>query len=236
MDHRVCDRRLQAAVVALLLLMVPTVGLAQTASPPAGEGPLIIELVHNPFVVATDYKVTNLDGEVGQLAGGYVGRVIEDALFVGGAGYWLVNGSGGDELAYGGLLAGWSVPLGSRIRFGARGLVGGGHATLGTDVDVRRGGGGFSGFSGFNGRGNDPRFMRFGASTRGGPASVPISTFRVRARDDFFVFEPQADLLTRVTDHVSVNWAAGYRLTGFTDVLDDRLNGATGSAALRFEW
>ena len=62
------------------------------------------------------------------------------------------------------------------------------------------------------------------------------STFWVRARDDFFVFEPQADLLTRVTDYVSVNWGAGYRLTALTDVLDDRLNSATSSVALRFEW
>ncbi len=55
-------------------------------------------------------------------------------------------------------------------------------------------------------------------------------------RDEFFVFEPQASLLTRVTEHVSVNWAAGYRLTALTEALDDRLNGATGSVALQFEW
>lgn len=231
MDYYVRSRRLQAAVVALLLLLAPAAGYAQTETSAPGEGPLIVELVHNPFVVATDYKVTDLDGELGQLAGGYVGRVIEDTLFVGGAGYWLVNGSGGDELAYGGLLAGWSIPLGSRIRFGVRGLVGGGRATLGTDVDLRRGAGGF------NRRGPDPRgITRFGINTRGGAASTPTTAFRVRARDDFFVFEPQADLLTRVTDHMSVNWAAGYRLTALTDVLDDRLNGATGSMALRFEW
>jgi hypothetical protein len=231
MGYDLRDRRLRAAVVALLLLLAPAAGYAQTETSAPGEGPLIVELVDNPFVVATDYKVTDLDGELGQLAGGYIGRVIEDTLFVGGAGYWLVNGSGGDELAYGGLLAGWSMPLGSRIRFGVRSLVGGGRATLGTDVDFRRGAGGF------NRRGPDPRgITRFGINTRGGAASTLPTTFRVRARDDFFVFEPQADLLTRVTDHMSVNWAAGYRLTALTDVLDDRLNGATGSVALQFEW
>ena len=230
MDHRIHGLRLRGTVIALHLLLIPAVSLAQTETSALGQRPLIVELVHNPFVVATDYKVTDLDGEVGQLAGGYVGRVIEDALFVGGAGYWLVNSSGGDELAYGGLLAGWSMPLGSRIRVGARGLVGAGRATLGTDVDFRRGAGGFSR------RGTDRRrITRFGTSTGRGVARTP-AMFRVQARDDFFVFEPQADILTRVTDHLSVNWAAGYRLTALTDVLDDRLNGATGSVALQFEW
>ena len=180
--------------------------------------------------MATDYKVTGLDGEVGQLAGGYIGRLIADALFVGGAGYWLVDGSGGDELAYGRLLAGWSMPLGSRLRFEVRGIVGAGQATLGSDVDVRRGP------PGFNNRRDDPRITRFGANTRGRQARLPTSTFGVRQRDDFFVFEPQADLVTRLTDHVAVNWAAGYRLTAFTGALDDRLNGPTGSVALQLEW
>lgn len=235
MDHRIRGGRLQTAVVALLLLLIPAAGYAQTATSAPGQGPLIVELVHDPFVVATDYKVTDLDGELGQLAGGYIGRLIEDVLFVGGAGYWLVNGSGGDELAYGGLLVGWSTPLGSRIRLGARGLVGAGQATLGTDaplllVDIRRGVGGL------NNRSNDPRITRFGANTRNWLARTPLSTIRVHARDEFFVFEPQVDLLTQVTDHVSVNWAAGYRLTALTDILHDRLNGATGSVALQFKW
>ena len=234
MAHRIRSRRLQAAAVALLFLLIPAAGYAQTATSAPGQGPLIVEFAHNPFVVATDYKLTDLDGELGQLAGGYIGRLIEDVLFVGGAGYWLVNGSGGDELAYGGLLVGWSTPFGSRIRFGARGLVGAGRATLGTDaplllVDIRRGGG-------FNNRGNDPRITRFGTNTRGSGARTPLSSVRVHRRDEFFVFEPQASLLTRVTEHVSVNWAAGYRLTALTEALDDRLNGATGSVALQFEW
>ena len=55
-------------------------------------------------------------------------------------------------------------------------------------------------------------------------------------RDDFFVFEPQADLLTRVTDHIGLHWAGGYRLTALADALDDRVNGPIGSVALQVEW
>lgn len=216
-------RRLRPAAFVLAAVLMPAMAFAQTTP---GQGPLTVERVHNPFVVAPDYKVTDLDGEFGQLAGAYVGRSLEQALFIGAAGYWLVNGSGGDELAYGGVLTGWSAPLGSRIRFGARGLVGFGRATLGTDVDVTR-------FDG-RGRGRDSREVtRFGSVGRGGAPSTPL---RVRAQDDFFVFEPQADVLTRINDRIGLNWAAGYRLTALTDALDDRINGATGSVALQLEW
>ncbi len=194
------------------------------------QGPLVIERVHNPFVVAPDYKVTDLDGELGQLAGVYAGRSLDGTLFIGGAGYWLVNGSGGDELAYGGVLTGWSMPAGRRIRFGARGLVGFGRATLGTDLDITRG---LNDPRGFGGRGDGRGDIRFGTTGRGG---TQVSSIRVRARDDFFVFEPQADVLTRITDHIGLNWAAGYRLTALTDALDDRINGPTGSVAVQLEW
>jgi hypothetical protein len=69
-----------------------------------------------------------------------------------------------------------------------------------------------------------------------GRGGTQVSTVRVRARDDFFVFEPQAEVLTRLTDHIGLNWAAGYRLTGLTDALDDRLNGATGNLGLQLQW
>jgi hypothetical protein len=220
----------------LFVLLVPSIAFAQNAQTsgtqgPSTAGPLVIERVHNPFIVAPDYKVTDLDGELGHLAGGYVGRAIEDTLFVGGGGYWLANGSRGDELAYAGAIVGWSMPAGSRIRFGARGLVGGGRATLGTDIDRRT--------LDVRGGGLDPRGrVRFGEGPRGvtTAATGQPTTLRVRARDDFFVFEPQADLLTRLTRHIALNWAAGYRLTAATDVLDDRINGVTGSVAMQFQW
>lgn len=135
------------------------------------------------------------------------------------------------------MLAGWSMPAGSRIRFGGRGLVGIGGATLGTDLDITRAldGGRSVNVRGLGGgRGGDNRgVVRFGTDGRGG---TQISTIRVRAQDDFFVFEPQAGVLTRLTDHIGLNWTAGYRLTALTDALDDRINGATGSVAVQLEW
>ena len=229
-DIRKCGFRLEPRVFALLLLLLPGVALAQTT--PA-QGPLVVERVHNPFVVAPDYKVTDLDGAFGQLAGFYVGKSLEDTVFIGGAGYWLVNGSGGDELAYGGLLAGWSMPLGNRIRFGARSLVGIGTATLGSREDDLRRLGGQRGFNDGRGFGDNRNVTRFGAGGRGG---AQPSVIRVRVQDDFFVFEPQANVLTRLTDHIGLQWAGGYRLTALTDFLDDRVNGPVGSVALQLEW
>jgi hypothetical protein len=215
---------------AILFLLVPGVALAQTT--PA-QGPLVIERVHSPFVVAPDYKVTDLDGEFGQLAGFYAGKSLQDTVFIGGAGYWLVNGTGGDELWYGGLLAGWSMPLGSRIRFGARSLAGIGGATLGSDLDESRRLDGQRGFTGGRGLADIRNVTRFGT---GGRFGAQPSTIRVRVRDDFFVFEPQANVVTRINDHMGLNWAGGYRFTALTDFLDDRVNGPIGSVAFQLQW
>jgi hypothetical protein len=43
-------------------------------------------------------------------------------------------------------------------------------------------------------------------------------------------------VLTRINDHIGLHWAAGYRLTALTGVLDDRIDGVTGSLGLQLEW
>lgn len=209
-------------VLFALIVLFPVGARAQTAPPP-----LIVERVDNAFAVAPDYKVTDIDGTFGQLAGVYAGRVFDETLMIGGAGYWLVNGSRGEELAYGGLLVGWSAPERAvGIRFGARGLVGVGSGTLGRDFSIRG-----------SPVGIPDRRIRFGGVTGSQPGSLPaLSTVRILARDDFFVFEPQVTAGADLFRHVSLNLGAGYRLTGFTDALDDSLNGVTGNLALQFDW
>jgi hypothetical protein len=199
-------------LLATVLLVFPAAAWAQTP-PPSTHGPLVVERLENHFIVAPDYKVTEIDGDTAQLAGGYAGWLAEDTLLVGGAAYHLVDGPSDADLTYGGLLVGWSTPAEHRIQFGARGLVGVGRATLGTDVT---------------------RVARFGAR-RGGPALPPLTTttVRIRGEDDFFVFEPQLTLVTKLTDHIGITWGAGYRVTGYTEFAGDRLRGVTGSVALQ---
>ena len=95
-------------MIAVLGPPPPMVAAAQTT-----QGPLVLERLHNPFVVTPDYKITDIDGDTGQLAGAYAGRLLGNILFIGGGFYWLVDGDHGEEMRYGGLVLGWSMPAGS---------------------------------------------------------------------------------------------------------------------------
>jgi hypothetical protein len=201
-------------LLTIVLVGLPVAAAAQ-APPPAAQDRLIVERLDNRFVAAGDYKVTQIDGETGQLAGAYAGWLGEDQLLIGGAAYWLADGPDDAEMTYGGLVIGWNTPAERKVQFGARGLVGVGRATLGTDV---------------------VNFARFGVRRdgRGAPAPVPTTqTVRRRAEEDFFVFEPQLTLAAKLTDHIGITVGAGYRLTGFTEFFDDRLRGVSGSVALQ---
>jgi hypothetical protein len=201
----------RALSLSCFVLLVPSAVLAQTPQPP--QAPLVLERIVSPWVAAPDYKFTDVDGDTGQLAGAYVGRLLDNTLFLGGGFYWLVDGDHGEEMRYGGLLLGWSMPAGRMIRFGGRGLVGLGTATLGTDVAFGR---------------------DFGVRDRGRP--LPAQPFRYLARDDFFVFEPQLNATVQVIRHVGVELGGGYRVTGATAALEHRLNGVSGNVALQLTW
>lgn len=221
---------LRAVAIAPVLLALVASAHAQNAPPPQ---PLTVERIPTGFVVAPDFKWTEVNGEIGQLAGAYAGRVTDDTLLVGGAAYWLVNGSDDVTLAYGGLLIGWTSPHIGRIRFGGRGLVGVGSATLARDIEGRFG----------RGAERAP-LIRFGGRSEPAPAAAPPairmptapSMIRVRVTDDFFVFEPQAHVAINVSSHIDVTCAAGYRAVALTDGLRDLLDGPTASLGLQFGW
>jgi len=178
------------------------------AQPPSGpsSGPLVLERIESRFVVAPEYKVTDVDGRTGQLAGVSAGVLTDESMYLGGAIYSLTNGSDDFELTCGGLLVGWTVPAGSRVRVGGRGLFGIGTATLGDAVAVRA------------------------------PRSSVTRTVLFRYRDDFAFAEPQAQAHFSATSHIGVDATGGYRFAGMVDVLHDRLNGATGSLAMQIGW
>jgi len=206
---------MRTCAALVMLLALPTLATAQDRTPPPASG-LTLERIHNDFVVAPDFKITDVDGRTGNLVGVSVGMLQQDTFFVGGAGYWLANGSENDfEMMYGGLTLGWNFRPEHRVQFGARGLLGFGRATLGTDVNGLA-------FDGRNNRGRvDPRV----AATQ--------RTRRVGVEEDFFLAEPEVTFGARLTDHLGLNIGAGYRFTGFVDNLDDRLNGATGTISLQ---
>jgi hypothetical protein len=141
-------------------------------------------------------------------------------------------------MSYGGVVVGWQSREFGRIRFGGRGLAGGGIATLGFEVTGQR-----NVVINTGGRGGDIRFgvtdpratLQAPARTPGSIPSQPIRA-QVIAHEDFLVVEPQANISARITKAIGVSCGVGYRETAYADVLRDRLNGPTASLAIQFGW
>ncbi len=187
-------------------------GGAQTAQ----QGPLVLEPVHSGFVVTPDAKVTRLNGATKTLVGAYGGWLMEDKLLLGGGGYWLANDSRDFGMGYGGFVIGWAVPATQRIRFGVRGLVGGGQARTRRDLTF-----------------TVPDFDHHDFPPGG---NVPTTTFTQRVRFDqgFFIAEPQAEVVVRVSRWLAIDAAAGYRAIAAAHGLDSQLRGPVGSLGLQF--
>ena len=102
---------------------------------------MIVERVHNGFLVAPDFKFTgDRSPKSSGLAGGYAGFVIDDQFFIGGGGYGLATDRRGRDLAYGGFVLQWLVGGNDTFGFSAKTLLGGGSAeTSGTVQVVDRG-------------------------------------------------------------------------------------------------
>ena len=221
----------KAFFVFVAALFITSSAWAQSAqNPPAPtNGPLVLERIHGPWVLAPDFKVTDLDGRTGQLPGVYGGRLLDDTLLIGGAVYWLANDERDFKMTYGGVLVGWQSHEFGRIRFGGRGLTGFGRATLGVDTAPLRG---ITPLAPA-GRGD----IRFGVTDPRVPApQLPAQTIRARfaATDDFFVVEPQANVSVRITNAIGVSCGASYRQTANANWLRDRLNGPSASLAVQF--
>src|SRR4051794_15157607 len=155
------------------LLIASTAG-AQNQPPqnqPAPtSGPLVLERIHDGWVLAPDFKVTDIDDRTGELAGVYGGRLIDNTLLIGGAGHWLTHNPPDFKMTYGGVVVGWHSRECGRIRFGGRGLAGAGVATLGFDVTGQRN------VINVGGRAGDIRFGVTGPrATLPAPGRTPLS-------------------------------------------------------------
>jgi len=211
---------LWAVTAFVFASMSPRVVIAQTTTPTGqtAQGPLVVERIHSRFVIAPDFKVTEVDDEVAGLAGAYGGWLNDRTLLIGAGGYWLANRHDDFKMAYGGLVVGWQMAADRRIGFGVRGLVGAGEATLGDSVTILT---------------RDEPFARFGQSGRNTAVFPPINR-RFIFDEGFFIAEPQVDLHLRFTNSIRLNWGVGYRLIGAARGVEDRLRGVTGSVAIQF--
>ena len=244
---------MRTVIATIAALLVTSAAFAQdTASPsaaspgaaaPAAAGPLVLEQIHDGWALAPDVRVTSVDNRTGELVGAYGGRVFDGTLLIGAAGYWLANDRHDSKLAYGGLVVGWQSPEFGRIRFGARGLVGGGSGTLGVTVNARTpfpqpfGGGGDIRFGATNPRGTVPTTTPATSAAPTRPLPVPaIQSARFIARDDFFVVEPTASIGVRLARGIGLSCGVGYRQTTRGRFLRDRLSGPSANLAVQFGW
>ena len=205
-------------IAAASLIAIATASFAQTASPAPAAGPLVVERIHNGWLFSPDMRVTDLDGDTGALAGGYVGRITDNSWVIGGGGYFLTNRDDDFKLMYFGPVVEWMARADRRIGFGIRGLVGGGSATLPLPItDVI-----------------DPRVLASSSrSSRRGHRGLSLvdPAAMIAVRDDFFVAEPQANLLVNLSRGQRIVFGVGYRMVGSAPFLGDALNGLSGSIA-----
>jgi hypothetical protein len=190
----------------------------QSSIPAAQQGPLKLQRVRSGVVFAPDGRIADVDGVTGTFVGGYAGWLADDRFLVGGAAYWLASPTDERDISYFGGIVGWQVPVGDAFRFGARGLVGGGWATL---LDT------YSYWVSDHPWG--PRPTPVNGSHRPGPVEG-----WAYFSDDFFVFEPQVDLSIRFGHSMSLTTGVSYRVVAGAGEFDDRLRGVAGSIAFQF--
>lgn len=212
--------RRYALAAALCAALLPSPSFAQTTGT---SGSLKIEPLDSGFVIAPEARFGEINGKFATLAGGYGGWLTDHKLLIGGAGYWLANREDDFKMQYFGGLARWT--LGSEralgVSFGA--LAGFGNATLGRT---------YGELFGDAAGALNPRNSH--ASMRGRTNSPITSATRLRVDDDFFILEPQADALWRITRWMRLDAGVGYRAIAGADLLHDELRGVSGSIGLRF--
>ena len=183
----------------------------QPARPSQSQGgPLLMQPVSSGVVFTPEVKFTTVNHANGTLVGGYGGWLYDDSLLLGAAAYWLTNGENGADMWSGGMLVGWTVPLGSVVRVGGRGLVGFGYAELPYEYT----------------------YVDYGWGPHHG--SGVHTTPWAWVGTSFFVFEPQATATFRLTRTVSFDVAGGYRVIADANGLDRELRGGFGSVGIRF--
>ena len=205
---------------ALALGAVSSSAFAQQSAPAAPVAPvapaqMVVEEIQNGWLFAPDARATDLDGKTGALAGGYLGHITDRTWVIGAGGYFLTNRDDDFKLAYGGPVFEWLIRSDRKIGFGVRTLVGAGTATLPRNV------------SDFY----DPRVLarRDGRTT----LRLPEQDATVAVHDDFFVAEPQLNVMWNISHGQRLVFGLGYRAVGNAELLGDQLNGVSGSVSFQ---
>ena len=187
--------------------------------------------IDNGFVLAPDFKFTEINGDFANFAGAYGGWLINKKLLLGGGGYTLTNGADDTKMTYGGFVLEYFIQPNRLVNFSIKGLVGGGKATLPGlfrdrpfPVPLEL----------------EETFIRFGpGGQRGSGPGTPFifPPFPIpgleKIEESFFIAEPEANVVLNVTDTIRIGFGGGYRLIGGAGRINDRLDGWTANANLK---
>jgi hypothetical protein len=203
---------------AVLLATSGTSAVAQRAPAPS-SGPLVVERIQSGWLFSPDARVTDLGGETGALAGGYLGRITDRTWVIGAGGYYLTNREDDFKLAYGGPVVELLIRADRRIGFGVRTLVGAGTATLPRLA---------SDFI-------DPRRLQSTRSSKNPRSGFQLTNpdATVAVRDDFFVAEPQVNVMWNLSPGQRLVFGLGYRAVSHAPRLGDQIDGLSGSVSFQ---
>jgi hypothetical protein len=160
----------------------------------------------NGFVIAPDFRVTEINHHTAQMVGAYGGYVMARQLLVGAGAYWQADSTDGAHMFYTGPVVEWRMFPDRTVGLNLHGLVGGGWRYVDDNFYYLRI------------RGD--RFL-----PPPGTRPVPHGWYN----DGFFVAEPEAQVVWRMGSWARVQGGVGYRATSA-----DGLSGASGSVSVQF--
>jgi hypothetical protein len=175
---------------------------------PSGGGP-VRQVSQTPsedgFVFAPDFRITELNHRTTGFAGFYGGYVFARQIMLGGGAYFQLDDRHSEQMSYGGAVAEWRLFYDRPVGLTLHGLAGYGQATAAT-------------FLAFNGRNMhmDPFSGRDG--------------YRYGFSEEFWVGEPQAQVVAHFGGHIRLVGGVGYR---FTSADSSNLSGVSGSISLQ---
>jgi len=194
--------------VSLLAGSTPPQLRGPSAPPPARPGQIqqvSVEPSGDGFVLAPDFKFTEMNHRTTGFAGFYGGAVFAGQVMLGGGAYFQLDDYASEQMAYGGFVAEYRLFHNHPVGVALHGLAGFGA----TNVPIY-GHGGRYGYYGNCG---------YGYAYYGCPY------------DGFFIGEPEVRVAARFSDSLRLVGGIGYRFTS-SDFY--RLNGPVGSISVQF--
>lgn len=174
-------------------------------SPTATTSGIVRTEAEDGFMIAPDFRVTEINHQTAQMVGAYGGYVFAKQLLIGAGAYWQANTTDGARMFYTGPVVGWRLFPDSTVGLNLHGLVGGGWRYLDDNVYYW--------------------MIRSDRLPPPGIRPVPRGWYN----SGFFVAEPEAQVVVRLGSWARLQGGVGYRATS-----TDGLSGASGSVSMQF--